>query len=389
MQLNLGSKIRELRRRDGRTQEALAEALGVTGQAVSRWEAGICYPDMEIVPAIANYFGVTIDELFGYQNDRDRKVAAILSRVKAYNIKSRGDDDWVDECLAILREGLAEFPQNEQLLFALADTLSEAGWRRHHEWLYYDDEGFIRHSYDRHRTNPYWTEAVKICEQLVNTAVEPAIQTQANSILVLLLRNFGDTEKAILCANRMPPLKHSRELMLAAAADGKDEARYIGEALLEMAHAFAEQLVYGLITNLRHYDSDMPIKKVQGAIALFGLICDDGNYGACHDDLIKLYLYLSRLQWARGYHDDAFVSLDEALAHARALEGLMDGEIHRYTAPLVAHVAWQAGVYRPIARELPNDWPFWCNPDCGDAAKEIKADPRWADWVERTQAIGG
>ena len=55
MQLNIGTKIKELRRRDRRTQEALAEALGVTNQAVSRWESGGSYPDMEIVPAIANY----------------------------------------------------------------------------------------------------------------------------------------------------------------------------------------------------------------------------------------------------------------------------------------------------------------------------------------------
>ena len=48
MQLNLGIKIRELRYRDGRTQEAIAEALGVTSQAVSRWESGGSYPDMHM-----------------------------------------------------------------------------------------------------------------------------------------------------------------------------------------------------------------------------------------------------------------------------------------------------------------------------------------------------
>ena len=63
MQLNLGQKIRELRQRDGRTQETLAEAIGVTSQAVSRWEANGGYPDMEMIPSIVHYFGVSIDYL--------------------------------------------------------------------------------------------------------------------------------------------------------------------------------------------------------------------------------------------------------------------------------------------------------------------------------------
>lgn len=386
MQLNLGTKIRELRHRDGRTQEALADALGVTSQAVSRWEANGSYPDMEIIPSIANYFGITIDELFGYQNGRDDKISQIIKKIESYNIKCRSDDGWVDDCVSILREGLAEFPQNERLLITLADTLSEAGWRRHHEWLYYDDEGFMQHSYDKHKKNEYWSEAVKICENLVNTACDNTIVTKAIRILVLLYRNFGETEKAISFASRMPSLKNCRELLLAAASDGKEEARYIGEFLLKSASQFANQLVYGLIVNQSHYESDMPIEKVKGAISLFYLICDDGNMGLYHDDLIKLYLYLSRLQWERGYHDEAFASLDSALNHANALEALCDGEEHTLSAPLVSFVKFKTGVHKDIAKSLPDDWPFWCNPDYSEAEKEIKADPRWKDWVEKTKA---
>ena len=43
MKLDLGQKIRELRRRDGRTQEALAKAIGVTSQAISRWETNLSH----------------------------------------------------------------------------------------------------------------------------------------------------------------------------------------------------------------------------------------------------------------------------------------------------------------------------------------------------------
>lgn len=160
---------------------------------------------------------------------------------------SRGDDEWVDECLAILREGLAEFPQNERLLLTLADTLSEAGWRRHKEWLYYDDEGFIQHNYDVHKSNEYWTESIKLCEYLVNNAADNSTVTKAIHILVLLYRNVGENEKAIVYAQKMPELKNCREILLSAASDGKEEAKYIGDFLLKTASQFAQQLVYGLI----------------------------------------------------------------------------------------------------------------------------------------------
>ncbi len=386
MQLSLGAKIRELRHRDGRTQEALAEALGVTSQAVSRWEANGSYPDMEIIPSIANYFGVSIDELFGYQNDRDKKVNAIIETVRAYHIESRSDDEWIDECVAIIREGLAEFPNNELLMITLAEALWEAGWRRHNDWGdRYDEDGFIRYQYDTQKTNPYWCETEKLCDTLLESAKDYSVYTRAMALLVPLCRNFGKTEKAISYAKRMPRLRCCQEYLLTEATDGKQEAKYIGEFLLNTAKDFSEQLVFGLIAERDHYNTDMPMEKVQGAIALFDLLCDDGNMGVYHADVTRLYLYLSRLQWERGYHDDAFVSLDRALAHAKAFETASDGEEHTLTAPLVCYVTFCVEPSESIVKSLPSDWPFWCNPDYSQAEREIKADPRWQAWVEKTQ----
>ncbi len=383
MNLNIGNKIHELRKVKGVTQETLANALGITGQAVSRWEAGGSYPDIEIIPAIANYFSISIDELFGYESGRDMKIDAIIEKVNSYHIKSRGDDKWVDECLAIIREGLIEFPQNERLLITLAETLSEAGWRRHNEWVYYDDEGFMHHNYEVHKKNEYWSESIKISEQLVGTAGDNTIVTRAIYLLVILYRNLGENEKAIMYAERMPKIEHCREMMLSLAADGKQEASYIGDLLLKMASHFSKQIVYGLLNNVHHFESDMPIEKIKGAISLFDLLCDDRNYGKYNGDLIQLYLYLSRLQWECNYHDEAFDSLNKALEHARALENLLDGKEHYFTAPLVKFVKNVPDEAEKIARSLPLDWPMWMNPDYSKVEKEIKSDPRWEMWVKK------
>jgi transcriptional regulator with XRE-family HTH domain len=60
----ISKNIAELRRKKGVTQETLAEVVGISAQAVSKWESG-GLPDIELLPAIADYFGISIDELFG------------------------------------------------------------------------------------------------------------------------------------------------------------------------------------------------------------------------------------------------------------------------------------------------------------------------------------
>ncbi len=68
--MELGNQIKSLRLRKGVTQEALAPHLGVTAQAVSKWERDTASPDISLLPELSAYFGVTIDELFALSDDK-------------------------------------------------------------------------------------------------------------------------------------------------------------------------------------------------------------------------------------------------------------------------------------------------------------------------------
>ena len=65
----IGDKIRLLRKNKNITQTQLADALSVSSQSISKWENHLSVPDITILPVIARYFGITMDELFGYRLD--------------------------------------------------------------------------------------------------------------------------------------------------------------------------------------------------------------------------------------------------------------------------------------------------------------------------------
>ena len=65
----IGEKIRTLRKNKNITQSQLAEALSVSAQSVSKWENHLSVPDVSVLPVIAHYFGITMDDLFSYRLD--------------------------------------------------------------------------------------------------------------------------------------------------------------------------------------------------------------------------------------------------------------------------------------------------------------------------------
>lgn len=115
MKLNIGKIIGELRKRDRITQEKLAQALGVSVAAVSKWETGSTYPDITVLPAIARYFKTTVDTLMGYEeNCSDEQFLEIINTTK----RLFAQDDF-DKAIAYCEDYMRQYPTSLELKFCM------------------------------------------------------------------------------------------------------------------------------------------------------------------------------------------------------------------------------------------------------------------------------
>ncbi len=108
--MNLGNKIRELRKARGLTQEQFASMLSISPQAVSKWEMGGGYPDMTMIPVLANFFDVSLDVLFDFDvSKKAQKIEDILEEAGRYFWNN------FDRAKQIFTDGIKEFPSAEKL----------------------------------------------------------------------------------------------------------------------------------------------------------------------------------------------------------------------------------------------------------------------------------
>ena len=100
MKLNLGNQIRLNRRHMNLTQEQLAEKFGTSPQAISRWEIGATYPDIEMLPMIASFFETSVDALLGVTEEEKEKFCSELQ--KSFEVAVRAKD--IPKTVEIMRE---------------------------------------------------------------------------------------------------------------------------------------------------------------------------------------------------------------------------------------------------------------------------------------------
>lgn len=125
MNIKLAENLQLLRKKNGKTQEELAEVFGVSSQSVSKWELGINCPDIMMLPNIADYYRVSIDELMGYKplSSINSIYIDIKSLIESSNNKI--DDAYKIARLAVAAISDKERNQAEKLLTGKRDyTLS-------------------------------------------------------------------------------------------------------------------------------------------------------------------------------------------------------------------------------------------------------------------------
>ncbi len=193
MEIKLGKKIRDLRKERNISQEVLAEALGISFQAVSKWENESAMPDVTLIPAIASYFGVSTDELFDYNiMESEKKVMEIVDEA------AKCRDEYHEKAENIIRAGLKQFPGNGILLNNLLYTM---------------------------RSPERSEEVITVCKALIENyegfAVDEEIRCDALRILAETYAEMGQKKAAEECLNKLPEIYFTKLGKAAELLDGE------------------------------------------------------------------------------------------------------------------------------------------------------------------------
>lgn len=122
MNIKMGEKIRSLRKARNLSQEALAQYLGVSFQAVSKWEKGDTYPDVVMIPAIAAFFDISTDELFDFNRlESEQRVLRLCYDIAEY--RDRESERAEREYRALLKQ----YPGNDTIINHLLYVLQTLG----------------------------------------------------------------------------------------------------------------------------------------------------------------------------------------------------------------------------------------------------------------------
>lgn len=238
--MNIGNKIKILRKQRGITQEQLAESIGVSFQAVSKWENNIALPDITLAPLLASYFSVSMDELFDF-NLKEMECAVKNIADEAYKYREINPS----ESKRILEEGLKKYPENDVLLNRLLYVLNYA-------------------------ENP--DETISIAYKLIEKTNQSDVKYDALRFLAYAYKAKGDFKSAEAAIEQIPEMTFTKLTEKAYLLSGK--AKF--EAAEKQKLISLENLIQMMWKLAEYYEeigkTDKAIKETEKALDIISVV---------------------------------------------------------------------------------------------------------------------
>lgn len=311
MTLYFAQNFKQLRRKSEMTQEEIASALGVSPQAISRWETGATYPDIEMLPILSEFFSVSIEELLGVEQSKRKRRA---DEYKAL-IKDCMEHGKIDECIALSRKAVREFPRDFALQNQLMYALFVSG----------SDDGDIANWQENQAT--YKQEIIDIGNHIIEHCIDDAIRLEAKSRLGFHYCEIGELEKGKAVFDSLPTLDSCKESMMYWALRGEERTQFSRH----MFSQFLSRALWNLWTIDEADDSDyaQTVDRILKYEKIIGLVYDPDDYGDWNLGLAQLYFYkLAPIVAVHQQFDDLYVYMQKGLDYLKAFAALPETYYH-------------------------------------------------------------
>lgn len=189
----LSENLQKYRIMKNLTQEDVAEYLGLTPQSISKWERGECYPDIMLLPALANIFETSVDLLIGMDTIRAQETRLSIHK-KASEFQRSGDYASAEK---VYRDALLIYPNKPGMMLGLAGVLAL-----------------------QNKTE----EAIELMERGLPISINEKQKATMRATLCFLYLKRGRTEKANALACELPHARECREAIQPLIQMGLDES---------------------------------------------------------------------------------------------------------------------------------------------------------------------